>query len=144
MQKQGSSAGIGRWCSGLCGLLVPMLLGAAEIPAGSYRAATLEEKPQASVVDPLFERLRGAVGTLELEYVGDEGALVRSGGQILWRQAEDEASMTFSASWTEGAEIFTRTIIIPKHAEEGIRFGGIIDAWSGGRRVDRVLLLVAP
>ena len=124
-------------------LLTPLVLTAAELPAGRYRAVTLQEQEDAPVRAHLFRRLAGEVGSLEIEHVGDDQSLIRSGGQMLWRQTSDEATATYSASWTEGPEIFTRRIIIPFHAEDGIRIGGVVDEWSGGRRVERVLVLVA-
>ena len=130
-------------CILICVVLSPLcsLCLAADIPAGRYKAATFSEKA-AKPGAGLLERLQGEVGSLELEYVEDN-ALIRSAGQILWLERQDEDTMTFSASWTEGAQIFTRSIIITKKAEDGIRFGGTIDAWSTGRRVERALMIVA-
>lgn len=127
----------------LLAILALGALGAAEIPAGTFRAVTLHEKPTARVDTPLLEKLQGEVGALEVERVGDDNAMVRSGGQMLWLKQRDEDTCTFEASWTEGAEIFTRRIVIPFHAEDGVRIGGIVDEWSGGRRVERVVVLVA-
>lgn len=121
--------------------LLPALLAAVELPAGRFRAATLREKPAAADAS-LLERLEGEVGVLEIEHVGDETSLVRSGGQILWLERQDEATATFSGSWTEGPEAFTRRIVIPFHAEDGVRIGAVIDEWSAGRRVERILLLI--
>ncbi|MDA3963664.1 MAG: hypothetical protein PF961_22990 [Planctomycetota bacterium] len=123
-------------------LLCPLLLGAAELAAGRYRAATLQPTEAASTAT-LFERLQGEVGAMEVELVGDDNALLRSGGQILWLHSRDDTTMTFSGSWTEAAEIFTRKVIIPLHEEKGVRIGGIIDEWSGGRRTERILVLIA-